>query len=129
MADEIQAAFTEVLRFNLNYGSGIAVRSIAPVLRNKQTDPAVLVIDEEGRFVISLLSGHLGGANQLTTSLAKHLKATAVITTASDINELPSLDLLAKEHKLEIDHPELLPKFAGAIVNGEPIGNLGSLGY
>jgi cobalt-precorrin 5A hydrolase len=101
--------------------TGIAVRSIAPVLRNKQIDPAVVVIDEEGRFVISLLSGHWGGANQLATTLAKHLKTTAVITTASDINELPSLDLLAEEHKLEIDHPDLLPKFAGAIVNGDPL--------
>jgi cobalt-precorrin 5A hydrolase len=121
VADEIQAAFAKYSALILIMATGIAIRSIAPVLRNKQTDPAVLVIDEEGRFVISLLSGHLGGANQLTTTLAKHLKATAVITTASDINELPSLDLLAKEYKLEIDHPELLPKFAGALVNGEAL--------
>jgi cobalt-precorrin 5A hydrolase len=121
VADEIQSAFAKYAALILIMATGIAVRSIAPVLQNKQTDPAVLVIDEEGRFVISLLSGHLGGANQLATTLAKYLKATAIITTASDINELPSLDLLAKEHKLEIDHPELLPKFSGAIVNGEPL--------
>jgi cobalt-precorrin 5A hydrolase len=119
--DEIQSAFGEYSALILIMATGIAVRSIVPVIRNKQVDPAVLVIDEEGRFVISLLSGHLGGANQLAIALAKHLKATPVITTASDINDLPSLDILAKEHNLRIDRPELLPKFAGAIVNDEPL--------
>ncbi|MGE5581491.1 MAG: cobalt-precorrin 5A hydrolase [Bacillota bacterium] len=121
VAEEIQAAFPKYSALILIMAAGIAVRSIAPVLKNKQTDPAVLVIDEEGRFVISLLSGHWGGANQLAAALAKFLKGTAVITTASDINELPSLDLLAKEQKMEIDRPDLLPKFSGAIVNGEPL--------
>ncbi|HBE80057.1 MAG TPA: hypothetical protein DDW65_20090 [Firmicutes bacterium] len=121
VTEEIQEAFMKYSTLILIMAAGIAVRSMVPVIRNKQVDPAVLIIDEDGRFVISLLSGHWGGANQLAGSLAKYLKATAVITTASDINELPSLDLLAEEHKLGIDHPELVPKFTGAIVNGEPV--------
>lgn len=121
VAEEIQTAFREYSALLLIMAAGIAIRSIAPALLNKQADPAVLVIDEEGRFVISLLSGNWGGANQLTAALAKHLKATAVITTASDINDLPSLDLLAKDYKLKIDRPELLPKFSGVIANDEPL--------
>ncbi len=121
VAEEIQAAFNNYSALILIMATGIAVRSIAPVLRSKQSDPAVLVIDEEGKFIISLLSGHWGGANQLAQTVAKYLKGTAVITTASDINNLPSLDLVAKEQKMEIDRPDLLPRFAGAIVNGEPL--------
>jgi Cobalamin biosynthesis protein CbiG len=121
VAEEIQSAFMVHSTLVLIMATGIAVRSIAPVLRNKQVDPAVLVIDEEGRFVISLLSGNWGGANQLAVDVAKYLKASAVITTPSDINELPSLDLLAKDYHLKIDRPELLLKFSGAIVNDEPL--------
>lgn len=74
--------------------TGIAVRAIAPHLKGKFVDPAVLVIDERGRFVISLLSGHAGGANLLATTLAEAIGAVAVITTATDVNEKASLDLI-----------------------------------
>ena len=63
---------------------GIAVRAIAPLLKNKLTDPAVVVCDETGSFAISLLSGHAGGANHLAQQIAAHIGATPVITTASD---------------------------------------------
>lgn len=76
--------------------TGIAVRAIAPHLKGKFVDPAVLVIDERGRFVISLLSGHAGGANLLATTLAEAIGAVAVITTATDVNEKASLDLILK---------------------------------
>lgn len=63
---------------------GIAVRAIAPLVKSKLTDPAVVVCDETGRFAISLLSGHAGGANQLTEQIAAHIGAVPVVTTASD---------------------------------------------
>ncbi len=75
--------------------TGIAVRVLAPLVNDKLSDPAVVVIDERARHVISLLSGHAGGANALTRYLAGMLDADPVITTATDVNELAALDTLA----------------------------------
>lgn len=76
--------------------SGIAVRVIAPHLKDKFSDPAVIVIDEKGQHIISLLSGHIGGANQLAKTLAGVLGGTAVITTATDVNDRAGMDLVLK---------------------------------
>jgi cobalt-precorrin 5A hydrolase len=84
--------------------AGIVVRGIAPYLRGKDTDPAVVVVDEAGQFAVSLLSGHLGGANDLARRVAKLLGATPVITTATDVQGLPALDVLAVEHGLIIEN-------------------------
>jgi cobalt-precorrin 5A hydrolase len=83
--------------------TGIVVRMIAPLLRSKETDPAVVVMDDAGRFAISLLSGHLGGGNELADRCAAATSALAVITTATDANDLPSFDMLAKEQGWVID--------------------------
>ena len=77
--------------------TGIVVRLIAPLLKSKAVDPAVTVIDDQGNFAISLLSGHLGGANELAERCALITGARAVITTATDAAGLPSFDMLAKE--------------------------------
>jgi cobalt-precorrin 5A hydrolase len=77
--------------------TGIVVRTIAPLLQAKDRDPAVVVLDDAGRFAVSLLSGHIGGANALAKTCAGLIGSTPVITTATDVNELPSFDMLAKE--------------------------------
>ncbi len=79
--------------------TGIVVRTITPFLKHKSVDPAVLVMDEKAKFCISLLSGHLGGANELALNISKNLKnCQAVITTASDVNNLLSVDMFAKKY-------------------------------
>ena len=97
--------------------SGIVVRTIAPLIKDKQTDPAVVVLDEKGRFAVSLLSGHLGGANKLADEIADFLGGEAVITTASDINDLPAIDLWAKERDLVIENWDALPHAATRFLN------------
>lgn len=83
--------------------TGIVVRLIAPLLESKESDPAVVVMDDAGKFAISLLSGHLGGANELAERCAFAVGARSVITTATDANDLPSFDMLAKEQGWLID--------------------------
>ena len=83
--------------------TGIVVRMISPLLESKEIDPAVVVMDDTGKFAISLLSGHLGGANELAERCAFASGARAVITTATDVNDLPSFDMLAKENGWIID--------------------------
>lgn len=77
--------------------AGIVVRSIAPHLEHKSTDPCVVVCDQRGEFAISLLSGHWGGGNSLARHVARLLGASPVITTATDTENLPSLDTIAQQ--------------------------------
>lgn len=100
---------------------GIVVRTVAPVLKNKTCDPAVVVLDEDGRFAISLLSGHLGGANELARQVAAITGGQAVITTASDLRGKPAIDLLARKAGLRIENPAMLATIASAILDDEPI--------
>jgi len=84
--------------------SGIMVRSVCPLIKTKFTDPAVLVIGENGKHVISLLSGHMGGANHFAVKLAGMIGAVPVITTATDLAGKMGLDTLAYQYWLELDH-------------------------
>lgn len=99
--------------------AGIAVRTMAPYVKSKRTDPAVVVIDEKGQFVISLLSGHLGGANQLTEEIAEHLAAIPVITTATDVNHKFAVDAFAKKNHLWISDMTLAKEVSARILRGE----------
>lgn len=101
---------------------GIAVRMIAPHLRDKQTDPAVIAMDDRGRFAIPLLSGHLGGANALAEKIAETVGAQAVITTATDIGGLFSPDSFAAANGLIIADMNAAKQIAAAVLNGERIG-------
>jgi cobalt-precorrin 5A hydrolase len=98
--------------------AGIVVRGIAPHLRGKDVDPAVVVVDEAGQFAVSLLSGHLGGANELARQVAQILQAAPVITTASDVQGLPALDLAAARAGLTIDNPEAAAQVQMALLSG-----------
>jgi len=101
--------------------TGIVVRVIAPLLQDKRTDPAVVVMDEKGEYVISLLSGHLGGANALTRGIADCIGAHAVITTASDVQGKVALDLWAAKENLYVEDYKKLKTLSARIVNGEQI--------
>jgi cobalt-precorrin 5A hydrolase len=101
--------------------AGIVVRGIAPYLKGKDTDPAVVVVDEAGRFAVSLLSGHLGGANDLARRVAKVLGGTAVITTATDVQGLPALDVLAVAHGLTIENLAGVRPIHMAWLEGRPV--------
>ena len=97
--------------------AGIVVRAIAPLLKDKKSDPAVVVLDEQGKFAVSLVSGHLGGANELAKEIAGILGGEAVITTASDVNNLPSVDLWARDNNLIIENWDVLPLVGTRYVN------------
>lgn len=102
--------------------TGIAVRSIAPFLQGKAYDPAVLVIDEQGKFVISLLSGHLGGANEFTQNLADKLNAQAVITTATDSRGQFAVDTWAKNNRCILVETSKIRYISSAILKNEKVG-------
>lgn len=102
--------------------AGIAVRAIAPFLKSKAEDPAVVVMDDMGRFSISLLSGHLGGANELAEQLAGMAGGQAVITTATDIHGSFAVDLFAKKQGLVITELKKVKTISSAILKGENVG-------
>ena len=104
------------------FSLGAVVRLIAPHLKDKKNDPAVIVIDDKINFVISVLSGHLGGANELTQNIAEKLNSKAVITTAADVNKTIAVDLVGKEWKWKIDDDSTVTKVSAHMVNEEPIG-------
>lgn len=105
LADAVGRQFHRYRGHVFFMAAGIVVRMIAPHLQGKTIDPAVVVVDDRGRHAISLLSGHIGGANALTRRVAEALGAEAVLTTASDVNRLPAVDLLAVERGLAIENP------------------------
>ena len=101
---------------------GATVRLLAPVLGNKRQDPAVVCVDDAGRYAVSLLSGHVGGADALAQRVAAALGAQAIVTSASDAMDVTAIDLVGRELGWKIEAtPTALTRTAAAIVNGEPV--------
>lgn len=101
---------------------GIAVRSIAPFIGHKTTDPAVVVVDERGRFAISLLSGHIGGGNGLAQTAAQIVGAQPVVTTATDLNQVFAVDIFAKKNGCHISDMKYAKEVSARLLEGEKVG-------
>jgi cobalt-precorrin 5A hydrolase len=114
--------FTTRQALVLVMATGIAVRCLAPHLRDKRCDPAVVVVGEDGRYVISLLSGHLGGANDLAREVARLIGGQAVITTAGDLGGLPALDVVARDLGLVPAPERRLARVAARLADGARVG-------
>lgn len=117
VADILRHNWGEYDGFICIMATGIVVRSIAPLLKDKKTDPCVIVCDQHGKHAISLLSGHLGGGNALASNVARVTGGQAVITTASDTLGLVALDLWAKECRLSLPNREDLTRISTELVN------------
>ncbi len=102
--------------------SGIAVRAIAPWIKSKTTDPAVIVTDELGHYVIPLLSGHIGGANELSSVIADELGSIPVVTTATDIHGLFAVDVFATKNHLKIKNMKLAKDVSVDLLAGKKVG-------
>ncbi len=117
---EVQRQWGNVAQLVLVMPTGVATRAVAPLLRGKTVDPAVVVVDESGSWAIPLIGGHLAGANQLAKQIEMLIKAQAVVTTASDLQGLPSLDVLARDAGWSVEGD--LTHVMGCLVNGENVG-------
>lgn len=102
--------------------AAIAVRLIAPWLKDKAHDPAVLVIDELGQFVIPILSGHLGGANELASHLAQALQAQAVITTATDLHRCFAIDVWSRKNRCLVLDISRIKAVSSRLLAGQTVG-------
>ncbi len=120
--DWVATAFRSTEALIFVGATGIAVRLCAPHLQSKGCDPAVLVIDEKGRHVISLLAGHIGGANRLAVELAGPLGADPVITTATDLNGVFAVDVWAVQAGCVIADTGRIKHVSGALLAGERVG-------
>ena len=119
----IQRLFSEHRQLVLFMPVGAAMRLLAPCLKDKHADPAVVCVDDAGRFAVSLLSGHLGGADHLAQQVAHGLGATAVVTSGSHAIGTLAVDLLGQEFGWQIESKsEAVTRASAAVVNGEPVG-------
>lgn len=117
----LPALFKQYKAMILIISLGAVVRMIAPILEDKKTDPAVLVVDDKGQFVISVLSGHIGGANALTQEFAEAIRATPIVTTASDVQKTIPVDLFGARFGWVWDSEEKLTSVSASVVNEEHV--------
>lgn len=122
LSAEIGALFENYDQLIFLVSLGAVVRLIAPHLKSKDEDPGVLVVDDAARFVIPVLSGHVGGANAYAEHVAALLDAEAVITTASDVGKTIPVDILGRELGWVVEAPKLnITRVSADVVNGEAI--------
>jgi cobalt-precorrin 5A hydrolase len=121
LADCVKDRFSLFKAHVFIMSTGIVVRVIAPCIASKTKDPAVVVMDEKGRHVISLLSGHIGGANRLAVAISEKLHTAPVITTATDIHQVPAIDVIAVDNGLFIENPETIKTISMAFLNQDSV--------
>ena len=121
-SEKISSLFQNSSALVCIFSLGAVIRLVAPHMRDKKTDPAVIVIDDKANFVISALSGHLGGANELANLLASKLGSIPVVTTAADVNQTISVDLVGRNLGWKIDDDSTVTRVSAHMVNGEAIG-------
>jgi cobalt-precorrin 5A hydrolase len=115
--------FNEYQQLVLFMPVGAAVRLLAPYLQDKRNDPAVVCVDDAGRFAVSLLSGHLGGADRLAEEVGQALGATPVVTSASHVTRTLAVDLLGYEFGWRLEaEPTAVTRASAAVVNSDPVG-------
>lgn len=117
----LPALFKQYKAMILIISLGAVVRMIAPILEDKKTDPAVLVVDDKGQFVISVLSGHIGGANALTHEFAETIHAMPIVTTASDVQKTIPVDLFGARFGWMWDSEDKLTPVSASVVNEEHV--------
>ncbi|MDD5033786.1 MAG: cobalamin biosynthesis central domain-containing protein [Methylococcaceae bacterium] len=122
LSSHMGSLFSDYDQIVFSVSLGAVVRLIAPHLKSKEEDPGVLVVDDAGRYVIPVLSGHVGGANAYAEHLAKLLEAEAVLTTASDVGKTIPVDILGRELGWQVEAPKLnITRVSAHVVNEEPI--------
>ncbi|NQW23544.1 MAG: cobalamin biosynthesis protein [SAR202 cluster bacterium] len=119
----VERAFAEYSSLVLFLSTGASIRLLAPCLKSKQVDPAVVCVDDAGSFCVSLISGHIGGADRLAQEVARHLSATPVITSASHASGTLAVDLLGREFGWRlVASSTAVTRASAAVINGQPIG-------
>lgn len=119
--ENLRKAFSEYDYLVCIMATGIVVRILAPLIVHKTSDPGVVVMDQKGQHAISLLSGHLGGANDLAREMAAISGGDPVITTATDVAGELSFDSFAKSHDMSIENISTLKHISGALLSGRPV--------
>jgi len=122
LRDEIGPLFANFDQLIFFVSLGAVVRLMAPHLRSKDEDPGVIVVDDAGQYVIPVLSGHVGGANEWSERIADLLGAVAVLTTASDVGRTIPVDILGRHLGWRVEAPKInITRVSAHVVNGEPI--------
>jgi cobalt-precorrin 5A hydrolase len=122
LRDEIGPLFANYDQIVFFVSLGAVVRLIAPHLRSKDEDPGVIVVDDAGQYVIPVLSGHVGGANEWSERVADLIGAAPVLTTASDVGRTIPVDILGRHLGWKVEAPKInITRVSAHVVNGEPI--------